>query len=263
MHVFPNKKLRSATVSMSIFFLALFFSSGCANNEKTTANPLEVDRVELTPAEQAEVNKYVREHGRDAIMYYFDDELAKLEKKLNEVADTKTGEELMENFGAWLEEAKKLAHVEDRRILNHVKYFVAQGVDVNANPEMSGRNTLLQTVVIFDNLELVQFLVLEGIDVNAKGEHGFTPMALAAVYGHDKIVRFLVSKGADVNAKDSLGQTPLCWAVVNGRFEIVKFLVSKGADVNAKNNDGRTPLYWADSFPQIAKFLVSKGAKRE
>ena len=258
MNVFSNTKLRPATVSM--FFLALLFSSGCGNNEKrTTAKPSEVDRVKLAPLEQAEADKYIKEHGRDAIMHYLMDGWKKLDKKLDELSKAKTYKGIENNSEALFREAKKLAHVDDRRVLNHIKYFVAQGADVNAKSEFYG-TAPLHTATTLRNLEAVQFLVSKGVDVNAEGSDGFTPMTWASIEGHNKIVRFLVSKGADVNARDSYGQTPLRLAVLNGNFETVKLLVSKGADVNAKDKNGHTPLYGA-GHPQISEFLISKGAK--
>ena len=172
-------------------------------------------------------------------------------KKLEEVANTKSYEEIEDNSETLFEEAKKLANVDDRRILRYSKYFVAQGADLAP---------LLMGAVLLESLETVRFLVSQGADVNAHGGGGFTPMTWASMQGHNKIVRFLVSKGADVNARDGYGQTPLRLAVVNGNFRTVKFLVSKGADVNAKDNEGHTPLYGA-SHPEITEFLISKGAK--
>lgn len=255
MHIFSNTKFRPATVSISFFCLALLFSGGCGNNK---------GKLYLTPVEQAAADKYLKKYGRDdVIRYYLMEEWGKMEMKMNEVLNNKTDDEIDENFKALLEEAKKQAGVEDGRILSHVKYFMAQGADLNLKPKRPGGDTLLHTVTVSGNLGLVQFLVSKGADVNAKGEYGITPMSLAAVYDHDEIVRFLVSKGADMDVRDSSGLTPLCTAVITRRFEIVKFLVSKGADVNAKDNDGRTPLYWAEGHPEISEFLISKGAKLE
>jgi len=252
MYIFPNKKSCIATAFMPSLFLALLFANGCTNNGKTTANPSEADKVELTPMEQAEADKYVREYGsKYAIMYYFQDDWKKLEKKLDEAANTEAYEEIEDDSEAWFGEAKKLAHIDDRRILNYTKFFVAQGADVS--PPLLG-------AVILGSFETVQFLVSKGADVNPRANDGFSPLTWASMYGQDKIVRFLVSKGADVNARDGYGQTPLRLAVVNENFRTVKFLVSKGADVNAKDNEGHTPLYWA-SHPEITEFLISKGAK--
>ena len=98
---------RRLIVSISLFLLILSFSSGCDNNEKrTTAKPSEVDGGKLTLVEQAEVHKYIKKHGRDAIMYYLWDEWKKLEKGLNEVANTTTYEEIEDGSEALFREAK-------------------------------------------------------------------------------------------------------------------------------------------------------------
>lgn len=53
------------------------------------------------------------------------------------------------------------------------------------------------------------------------------------------------------------------WACYKGREETVVALVNRGADVNACENHHVTALMWATGrgYTNIAKFLVSKGAK--
>ena len=56
-----------------------------------------------------------------------------------------------------------------------------------------------------------------------KDNDEWTPLHLAARYGHKEIVEYLVEKGADVNAKDKEGWTPLHFAAQEGHTEIVEW----------------------------------------
>ncbi|MCL2104127.1 MAG: ankyrin repeat domain-containing protein [Kiritimatiellaeota bacterium] len=181
-----------------------------------------------TPAEKAEVDKYIREYGRDAIARYLIDTNQK-----GEQPDFK-----------------------------YIKHFASQGANVNAK-DVFGR-TPLHWAAICGNIEAIKFLVSQGADVNARDSKGYTPLHQAA-RGNIEAVKFLVSKGADVNAKNILGGTPADvasgnkeiaiatldeiaqrvtpadMAKGNGNVEVIKFLESKGTDVNAKDSNGETP----------------------
>jgi len=218
----------------------------------------------LTPAEQAEVDKILAQHGKQAILHY-----------LNKAGST-----------------------DEKTVLKYLKWFIAKGADVNAeeygdtpflvavqganfgvaefllsrgaNPE-PGLRYLEQAVKNEPTIEIIQFLVSKGADVKTKNERGDTLLHLAMMRGSPEVVKFLVSKGADVNAKDSNGGTPLHWVAgermhTREHVEVAKFLVSQGADVNAKNSNGETPLdvkirMFGRTYTPIRTYLESVGAK--
>ena len=115
---------------------------------------------------------------------------------------------------------------------------------------------------------------------------GFTPLALAAFFGHGKVVKWLLERGADpniparnatkvmplhsaaaqrdsqsataiskdllehgaqVNASQQAGWTPLHQAAASGNVELLKLLLSHGADRRAVSEDGRTPIQMAEA----------------
>ena len=93
----------------------------------------------------------------------------------------------------------------------------------------------------------VESLLEAGADAGAGNDRGWTPMYVAAHYGHVHIIKILAgSPIADVNAPNSRGWTPLHVAVVCGHDDVVDWLVScGGADVDAVSVAGETPLILA------------------
>lgn len=74
---------------------------------------------------------------------------------------------------------------------------------------------------------------------------GFTPLHIAAMYGHYSAADLLIKYKADVNAGDCNGSTPLHIAACHGFPSLVVRLVNSGAYINAKSLNGSTPLHSA------------------
>lgn len=83
----------------------------------------------------------------------------------------------------------------------------------------------------------------KGIDVNCKGKskanQGWTPLHLAAYFGHKNVVKVLLEHGGDVNARNGMGDTPLHRAAFTGRADVVTLLIQYNADVTIINGEGR------------------------
>ncbi|MDA7653501.1 ankyrin repeat domain-containing protein, partial [bacterium] len=100
-----------------------------------------------------------------------------------------------------------------------------------------------------------------GADVNAKDKYEWTPLHIAAYYGHEEIVELLIRAGADVNAKDVDEWTALHMAYTR---EVAELLIDNGADVNAKTDDDQTPLDVAVDeglADELADLLRKRGGK--
>ncbi|XP_076155222.1 uncharacterized protein ppp1r27a [Alosa pseudoharengus] len=81
----------------------------------------------------------------------------------------------------------------------------------------------------------------------------------------EQIGRFMRARKVRLDKFFLSGMAALHEAVLSGNLECVKLLVFYGADVHQRDEDGWTPLHMAcsDSFPEIAKYLISKGARTE
>jgi ankyrin repeat protein len=95
---------------------------------------------------------------------------------------------------------------------------------------------------------------------------GFSPLHLAAFFGHAQAVRLLLDAGADPNAvgtSEQIGPVqPLHSAAATGRLECVRLLLAHGADVNARQGGGFTALHAAaaSSDTELARLLLAAGA---
>lgn len=93
---------------------------------------------------------------------------------------------------------------------------------------------------------------------------GFTPLGLAAYFGHADVVKVLLDSGADIDAKsrNNLGVAALHSALAGGFMDVAALLVERGADVSAQTAEGWTPLhYCADIGDQeFASLLIARGA---
>jgi len=96
---------------------------------------------------------------------------------------------------------------------------------------------------------------------------GWTPLHLAAHYGHLPTVKLLVEYGADLEAvsQNAIGNTSISAAAWGNRLDIVEYLASQGANVDAPNAWGRTALHRAIDGGNwdTARLLVKLGADVE
>ncbi|MBO1582565.1 ankyrin repeat domain-containing protein [Bacillus sp. XF8] len=102
--------------------------------------------------------------------------------------------------------------------------------------------------------------------VHSYSEDGWTPLHLAAYFGHKEIANFLLKKGANlhIKAKNRNENTPLQAAIANKKIEMATFLIGQGADVNAVQSGGWTGLHEAVLLgdEEIVALLIENGADK-
>lgn len=131
--------------------------------------------------------------------------------------------------------------------------LINAGADVNAQ-----NNDGLTVLHITNSIETVKLLISNGADINVRSVYGFTPLHSAVKRNRLDIIKLLLDNGADVYIKDTKGDTVL-HSVKS--IEVAKLLVTHDALINEKNNRYHRPLrYMKYSYPDIANFLISKGA---
>ncbi len=99
---------------------------------------------------------------------------------------------------------------------------------------------------------------------------GFTPLALAAHFGHPETLWFLMGRGANVNAvaRHPLGVTPLHAALFGKQTDTARLLIRHGADVNGRRGgkgwprSGWTALHYVAAFGMVELIepLLTRGA---
>jgi ankyrin repeat protein len=94
---------------------------------------------------------------------------------------------------------------------------------------------------------------------------GWTPLHLAAFFGHRDTAAMLLDRGADPAARSTndLENTPLHAALAGGRDAVAELLVERGADVNAVAS-GLSPIDIASASENadMVRYLAERGARR-
>ncbi len=118
--------------------------------------------------------------------------------------------------------------------------------DILAISENPRHNSLLQKMIIDNNLTGVQNLLHEGtIDVNYQNKDGRTALHFAALEDNNQIVLLLLEYSAQISLQDYQGWTPLHVAVDANAFAVVKTLIMHHADTSIENNESKTPQDYA------------------
>jgi ankyrin repeat protein len=124
--------------------------------------------------------------------------------------------------------------------------------------------TPLHLAAFFGHPKITELLLAQNADVTARSRNanGNTPLHAALAGNHKFVAGLLIGRGADVNAADAQGWRPLHLAAANNNLDAIKALIAQGADVTAGNGEGLTPLSLAQekNHREAAALLRKHGA---
>jgi ankyrin repeat protein len=124
--------------------------------------------------------------------------------------------------------------------------------------------TPLHLAAFFGHAKIAELLLAHGADVFARsrGPNGNTPLHAALAGNHKFVAGLLIGHGADVNATDAQGWRPLHLAAANNNMDAIKALIAQGADVQAPNGEAKTALSLATekNYREAAALLRRYGA---
>ena len=124
--------------------------------------------------------------------------------------------------------------------------------------------TPLHLAAFFGHAKITEMLLAQDADVTARSRNpnGNTPLHAALAGNHKLVVGLLIGRGADVNAADANGWRPLHLAAANNNLDAINALIAQGADVTAPNGEGLTPLSIAQekNHREAAALLRKYGA---
>jgi ankyrin repeat protein len=111
---------------------------------------------------------------------------------------------------------------------------------------------------------LAELVAADPDQADAWSSDGFTPVGLAAFFGHPESVRFLLEHGADVQAvaRNPMRVQPLHAATAARSVESVRLILEAGADPDAEQQEGWTALMVARQHDdtEIVDLLLAHGA---
>jgi len=131
---------------------------------------------------------------------------------------------------------------------------------LSAGPELD----VLEASAIGDTDRVEQILAADPRSVHVWSVDGYSPLPLAAFFGHARTAQLLLDRGADVSAvsRNRMEVMPLHSAVAGRHRAVAEALLSAGAPVDARTHGGFTPLLEAaqNGDRPLVELLLSKGA---
>jgi uncharacterized protein len=153
----------------------------------------------------------------------------------------------------------------------------ANGISAVLNAQYRGREDLVQMLLaahpaldifeasaVGDADRIPELLGQDPSLATAWSSDGYTPLHLAAFFGHQEVAQLLLDPGADVSAisRNVMAVMPLHSAAASGQGSIAELLLDRGAKVDARSHEGYTALLEAaqNGDADLVDLLLSNGA---
>jgi ankyrin repeat protein len=111
--------------------------------------------------------------------------------------------------------------------LDIIKYLVEDCI-VNIHDD---NDYALRYSVIYNNIEVVQYLIQQGADIHAGGDIMLTA---SAENNNIDMLMYLIKQGADIHANDDIILIAMAW---HGHLDIIKYCIENGANILAHLDD--------------------------
>lgn len=119
--------------------------------------------------------------------------------------------------------------------------------------------TPLHLAAFFGHTDLVADLLKRGAPVDPLGRNAMAnrPVHAALASRRWEAAKVLLEAGAQINRPDGRGWTPLLLTAQNGSAEMVEYLLAHGADPTAQNDKGETALDLGAKHAEVVQVLES------
>ncbi len=150
-------------------------------------------------------------------------------------------------------------------VLTAMYYDAADAVKVLLDRTPEDALNLYEAATVGNARRLKTILGQSPVRINEPNkEEGFTPLGLAAFFGHPEAIKVLLEHGADVNLKlpSRFANTAVDAAVSGNRAEAVRILLAAGADANTRSEGNATTLHKAAQHGnlEVVRMLLDHGA---
>jgi ankyrin repeat protein len=136
-----------------------------------------------------------------------------------------------------------------------------------ANPDQidsRGWGALLTTIVLHDDIQMVQMILRYRANPNSADAEGRTAVSWCVEKGQLALCEALLEYGANPDLESRGGLTPLMRAMTGGKIDFVDLLFKFRADANLETSFGLTPLCAAvqsQDLEMVAHLLQKTGKK--
>ena len=124
---------------------------------------------------------------------------------------------------------------------------------------------IFQAAAAGDLKALADLLNSHRDSINSFSNEGWTPLHLAAHYGHLRAAQLLLEFGADpdLRSRNTLDNIPLHAAVAGNHLELVKLLLVREININSRQHGGWTALHGASQNGnlEMVRYLIAHGAE--
>jgi ankyrin repeat protein len=113
--------------------------------------------------------------------------------------------------------------------------LVRELLDMGVSPNPKGRFPIVGYAAFEGHVQSARVLLERGADPNARGQHGVTPlmMAAAATRPDPAMVRLFLERGVDLSARDVAKRSALDWALLQGETSVARMLRDAGGQATA------------------------------